>query len=250
MNVAGWHFAAVVVGDVTVGAPGRLTLDVDAPIDAESRVVLEFGLQAWSALGEAGGWGGDLLSPTAVNVDLTGPALAAATSTRFVWDFASLAVDPRSAVGLFNAIEFALPSTVRRAHLQGVGSADPKVRIVRDELPPLWPMLSYPLDDDRTTAHVEVVVTFAEGPGNLDAALESLQAWLDAGAVQTYRDPEAGRDQGFILVDGVEGWSLDEHEASITLEDSGALEGAWDALENVLQAVHQSVAPLVSVEIL
>ena len=250
MNISGWHFSAVVVGDLTVGAPARLTLDMDAPPNAEARAVLEYGLVAWAQLGEAGGWGGDVLAPTSVRAELVGPALAAATATRLTWDFKGLAVDPRSAVGLFNVIEFAMPSGVRRAYLQGQGSQDPAQTIVRDELPPLWPRITYALDDDRTDAHVEAVVTFADPSGNLDAALEALDTWLSAGAVQMFRDPDVTAEQGFILPDGVEGWSLDGTEASIILQDSGALEGGWDALENVLQEVHHSITPVLSVEIL
>lgn len=250
MNIAGWPFTAIVVGDVTSGAPGRLTLDVTAPVEADARAVLEYGLYAWSELGQCGGWGGDVLAPTSVRAELAGPALAAGTATRFTWDFKSLAIDPRSAAGLFNTIEFALRTGVSRAYLQGTGSQEPAQQIARDELPPLWPRLTYSLDDDRTGPHVEAVVTFDEGADNLEQAVEALQVWLDAGAVQTYRDPDVSSELGFLLPEGVEGWELDGNEATVFIEDTGALEGAWDALANVVQAVHQSVAPVRSVQIL
>lgn len=249
MNLSGWSFRADLAGDPKAGTPARLTVDLHQPADTDERAVLEYVIETWAELAKVGGWGGDQVAPGAGKADFAGPSIAAAGASRLSWDFKQLAVDPRAVLGLLNAVDFALRSKVRAVWVQCSGSDPQGMTFERDTLPPPWPRLGFAIDDDRTSSSVEVHVTFVDEQSDLERAVASLQLWLDAGATCAFRDPDAKPEHGFLLPVEHEGWVVEGDVALVYLEDSGVVEGAYDALLNVAQAIHDAFAPIRSVEV-
>jgi len=248
MNLAGWPFSITLLGDVGGGGAAQMFVDLGTPMSAAVFEQMLYAVEVFCALGNAGGLGGDRIAPGGVVVELSA-SKPPSTGTRGAWDFTRLAIDIRGLIVLFDALAL-LADDLRAINITSPGIAQ-QAAFGPEDLPPSWPRLPFGVEDDRTGPNVELEIDLVRIPDELerDAVLASLGAWLDAGSIQGFRDWSLGAEHSFIAPTEDPSFRVQDSTVAALLHDSGALEGAYDILYNVLTKLHATV-PIAVVEIL
>lgn len=248
MNLVGWPFSITLLGDVGGGGAAQMFVDLGTPMSPAVFEQMLYAVEVFCALGNAGGLGGDRIAPDRVVVELA-PTKPPSAGTRGAWDFSRLAIDVRGLIVLFDALAL-LADDLRAISITSPGIAQ-QAAFGPDDLPPAWPHLPFGIEDDRTGPNVELEIELARVPTQEehDVVLEHLGAWLDAGSTQGFRDWALAADHSFIAPTEDPRFRIQRSTVAALLHDSGALEGAYDILYNVLTKLHATV-PVAVVEML
>jgi len=249
MNITGWPYTIVVDGDVEVGAQAWITVDFMMQPLNDTLEQVQYGIESFVALAEAGGLGGDRLNPLQSTAMLSQVA-PAVQGARYVWELTEIAIDPRSLIVLFNMLAF-LGVDIRAIAVQASGLG-PSVSFSTDDLPPMWPSVPFYIDDDRTGPNVEVQIEFAQdiSPSLHETVNDAIDAWLVCGMIKGYRDWSAPDDSSFLvpITDPIFNFE-DGNSLMGQFQDIGLVEECYDIFINMFIKLHPTT-PIYSIEIL
>lgn len=245
MRLTGWPFSVLVDGDLEVGAPATIQIDLAKPVDDVSAGALRYAVETWVALAEVGGLGGDRIAPDRSTVVLA--AAAPPSGVRSVWRLDRVAIDARGIVVLLDML--ALLTEVHAVEVRAPGTG-PRAPFGPDELPPVWPQVPFAISEDRTVARVDLVIEFASvvAAEQLELVSDAFGVWLDAGSVQGYRDWNVSPSRSFLIPTEDPSFEITHNQLEARLEDSGILEGGYDVLINVLVKLHSTV-PVIHLDV-
>lgn len=102
MNITGYPFQFLALGDPTTGGAAVLSVSLVQGYDSEEFDQLRCVVCWFAEIGGVGGFGGDTVHPSASACELVSPEPS--IGPRVEWHFRSLAIDPRSLVVLANLI--------------------------------------------------------------------------------------------------------------------------------------------------
>ena len=247
MNITGWPFAIEVEGDVEGGSTATITIDVAKPLSDDVHTKMRYAVESFVALAEAGGLGGDRVPPERSKASLS-ESPPPPGGTHVVWELTTLAIDARGLGVLFNMLVL-LVDGIQGVSVQARGKGSyPAFR--PEEPPPAWEKVPFDVDDDRTEESVELNIEFRQPLTDAQGwvILDALEAWLDCGSVQGYRDWESSADDSFLAPADDPPFDVGDSSVSAQLADSGVLEGCYDTLTNVLIRLHATV-PVESLEL-
>ncbi len=246
MNISGWPFSVLVDGDPESGGGAIVTVDLAAPIDDEQAARMRYAFESFAVLAAAGGLGGDRIAPELSTASLTLP-LPTPSGARSQWRFDRIAVDCRGLTVLFDMLAL-LAGNIRAIDVR-IAGAGPRAAFGPHDLPPVWPRIPFAFAEDRTSKSVELVVEFAAvvAPADVETVTDAVGIWLDCGSVQGYRDWNQAPGRSFLVPQDDPRFVVRHNALTANLVDSGAHEGAYDILINVLIGLHAKL-PIIQVE--
>lgn len=241
ISIPGWPFLVEVTGSVAAARPAELF--VAAPKLTDPMVVkrLELSVGLFSRLANIGGLCGTTLSPPKSWARLD-PNVAIVSGADMVWQFSSLAVDPRAVAVLMNLLE-GCGLGIRAVRLKS-GGPDGVSLLSVDDYPALTASLPFALEYEITCRNADIEVVF---PAPLDPALrprvlDAVKTWRLAAFLGGFRIANLPPLASNFLPLGEPEIVLDA--LSFSLEKSTAHESVYDSLINVLSWMSATITPL------
>lgn len=248
MNITGWPYIILVDGDVGMGVPAWITVDFRVLPSTDTLGQVQYGIESFIALAQAGGLGGDRLDPRQSTATLS-PNAPTLQGTRCVWELAALAIDPRSLIVFFNMLTF-LGADIQAVAVQVPGSGS-GVSFSTEDWAPMWPSVPFYIDDDRSGPNVEVQIEFVRDVSTelQEMVDDAIEAWQSCGMIQGYRDWSAPEDSSFLMpmTDPTFNF-IDGNSLVGQFQDIGLVEECYDIFINLLIKLHATI-PIYAIEL-
>ena len=236
-----WPFQVQIAGDVSAGRPARLIVRTE-PGDKSRPARVKLAIDSFVELAAHGGLGGNALLPIESNAQVLRYEPPSIDGDPSVWEFSSLAVDPRSMGILLNALE-AVAAKVQFVELRSRGHQRALVPKMND-YPPMTPAVPFKLDSRLVDRNVTVEVAFRSP---LEEAahkqlVEAIESWTTVGLLGGFRIGELPPLESVVPPMIQPTLILDA--LTFSLEKVTAHDAAYSSLVNVLVQFGETIAPI------
>jgi hypothetical protein len=226
----------------------EISIEFAVPLGAEARVAVTEIMTTFGAIGATGALSGDRLDPGQARLGLSENYLGERSGH---WVFADARIDPASVCILLNMIHWIhlKASPIERLAINWPdmqGLADP----LAIQFPELWPRLSFELEFGDLLDDIDVNIYFEEPQSEetSEGIVNTMAMWLLATHRGAYADDSFGPAESIVLL-GPDVMDVRPERIIWFIEVLRCDESALDGLVNLLEWVHQRIAPIRRVEI-
>ena len=234
----------------TAGTQNRMEIMIDFQVpvkDDAKEGVLEV-MTTFAKLGAVGALAGHSFNPGQSGLILESSQIMTQGSH---WVFQDVRIDPASLSVLLNMIHYIHLEDIP---LKMVRIAWPAISQLKDpmaiQFPDRWPQLSFHLNIGDLLDDIDVVVGFADPQDDkgVERVVETMSVWLLATHRGAYADEAFDPSKAAVFL-GPDVMDLSPERIIWFIEVLRCNESALDGLVNLLEWVHQRLAPISHVEI-
>jgi hypothetical protein len=234
----------------TAGAPNVLsfTIDFESPADDVARQGVVEVMTAFAKLGAVGALGGDSRDPGRSGLTVQ---VNEVTAQGARWVFRDVRIDAASVSVLLNMIHYVhledVPVKMVRVAWPGISGLPRPIAL---RFPALWPKLSFGLEMGELAGDFDIVVKLTEPQSDevVKHIVDAMSAWLLATHRGAYADDSFNPSRSAVLL-GPDVMEVSADRIIWFIDAMRCNESALDALLNVLEWVHQNIAPVSDVEV-
>jgi hypothetical protein len=241
-----WPFQVQIAGDVSGGQPAHLLVRTD-PGDKSRPARVNLAVDSFVELAAHGGLGGNALLPLESHAQVLRYEPPSMDGDPSVWEFSSLAVDPRSLGVLLNVLE-AVAAEVQFVELRSRGHQRALVPKMND-YPPMTPAVPFRLDSRLIDRNVTVEVVFRRPLEDTvhTQLVKAVESWTTVGLLGGFRIGELPPLESVVPPMTQPTLVLDAF--TFSLEKVTAHDTAYSSLVNVLVRFGEIIAPIEEVNI-